>query len=554
MSPSSPIILDGPSEPPSPQVPAIRRASNSPEASDEDAAPISGPVSSAAASDNEDFIVPMSEPVPSAAASETEEDVVWDQISAGDEMEEQLGEAWEDELEENLASSVQHPLRDWDEIRTEVKAELKKNSSIMPLSRLNQLMIISNFATLRLKGVSRTQAEIEIARQWHHGKGKGDWFARQVRSLARHYQLFGNLPRELRGGSRLAQSWLHDERVKLHALEYLCNIPAGKVTPRAFQGHINSSLFPELDIKPKNLLSIRTARRWSIKLGWTYTFVKKGVYMDGHERFDVVHYRDNEFLPAMLKFEERMVHYEYYKDKGSDFVRVEPKLKDGEQEIIPLFYDECCFHANDEANRAWYLYFTNPAFENTNFIHRLKEGQNVLRKKGRGGLIHVSDFLNPENGRLIIRDADGKVVQDSRLIIYPDSNGDPCWDTKQLLAQVKEAIRIFEAAHPGKKALFIFDQFSAHASLPEDALKAFEMNKSDGGKQHKQHDTIIPMSNPCETHRVTMKGQQTRKALRCCTSVSECFRHKDSTCSSLFAAPADIDNIGSCGTSVFLVL
>jgi len=43
--------------------------------------------------------------------------------------------------------------------------------------------------------------------------------------------------------------------------------------------------------------------------------------------------------------------------------------------------------------------------------------------------------------------------------------------------------------------LFIFDQSSTHASLPPDALKAFEMNKSDGGKQCKQCNTIIPQSN-----------------------------------------------------------
>jgi len=48
---------------------------------------------------------------------------------------------------------------------------------------------------------------------------------------------------------------------------------------------------------------------------------------------------------------------------------------------------------------------------------------------------------------------------------------------------MNDAINIFEMVHPGKHALYIFDQSSAHASLPPDALKAFEMNKSDGGKQ-----------------------------------------------------------------------
>ena len=52
--------------------------------------------------------------------------------------------------------------------------------------------------------------------------------------------------------------------------------------------------------------------------------------------------------------------------------------------------------------------------------------------------------------------------------------------------QIKSAIEIFEVAHPGCQALFIFDQSSAHASLPLDALQAFDMNKSNGGKQCKQ--------------------------------------------------------------------
>ena len=81
-------------------------------------------------------------------------------------------------------------------------------------------------------------------------------------------------------------------------------------------------------------------------------------------------------------------------------------------------------------------------------------------------------------------------------IIYPGSNGDPWWGTEQLMAQIRSAIEIFEAAHPDCQALFIFDQSSAHASLPPDALRAFEMNKSNGGKQRMQYNTTIPQSNP----------------------------------------------------------
>jgi hypothetical protein len=111
-------------------------------------------------------------------------------------------------------------------------------------------------------------------------------------------------------------------------------------------------------------------------------------------------------------------------------------------------------------------------------------------------------------------DENGQTIRDARKIIYPGANGDPWWDTKQLMDQIGSAIEIFEAAHPDCQALFVFDQSSAHGSLPPDALKAFEMNKSNGGKQRKQRDTIIPQSNPDPRFRgqlqkmTTSSGQQ----------------------------------------------
>jgi hypothetical protein len=131
----------------------------------------------------------------------------------------------------------------------------------------------------------------------------------------------------------------------------------------------------------------------------------------------------------------------------------------------------------------------------------LRANEQKLMKKGRGRIIHVSDFVKEENGRLIIRDQDGTIIRDARCITFPGANGDAWWDLQQLLKQVNNAISIFEEAHPGCRALFIFDQSSAHASLGPDALCAFDMNRSDGGKQQKQKDTIIPMSNPDPCYR-----------------------------------------------------
>ena len=214
--------------------------------------------------------------------------------------------------------------------------------------KINQLLILSNFATLRLKGLSRIAASVEIARQWH--EGKGSWFAHRVRSLARHYQFFEQLPTEKCGGVKKSRSWLEDENVKKHVREYLSSCPSGKVTPKALRDQVNSVIFPELGITPKKPLHVTTGRKWLIKLGWRHLAIRKGVYMDGHEHPDVVKYRTEAFLPTMAGYEARMVHYE-----GQDLKRIEPELQDGEKEIIPNFHDESVFHHNDAYRTAWYV-------------------------------------------------------------------------------------------------------------------------------------------------------------------------------------------------------
>jgi hypothetical protein len=65
-------------------------------------------------------------------------------------------EDWEAELEEVVEGLKSH-IRDWADLRTNIKKYLKKHSNTLPLSQLNQLMIICNFATLQLKGLSRMQ-------------------------------------------------------------------------------------------------------------------------------------------------------------------------------------------------------------------------------------------------------------------------------------------------------------------------------------------------------------------------------------------------------------
>jgi hypothetical protein len=51
----------------------------------------------------------------------------------------------------------------------------------------------------------------------------------------------------------------------------------------------------------------RTARRWLEKLGFSWRKIQKGVYVDGHERSDVVRYRQEVFLPAFNEIRPYLV-------------------------------------------------------------------------------------------------------------------------------------------------------------------------------------------------------------------------------------------------------
>ncbi len=104
-------------------------------------------------------------------------------------------------------------------------------------------------------------------------------------------------------------------------------------------------------------------------------------------------------------------------------------------------------------------------------------------------------------------------MKDAHKIIYPGSTGDAWWDTDQLLAQMATAIEIFNEAHPNCIALFIFDQSSAHASLGPNALHAWNMNKSNGGKQPIQKDTVIPQTNPVVEKQGQLQSMKTQDGL-----------------------------------------
>ena len=68
---------------------------------------------------------------------------------------------------------------------------------------------------------------------------------------------------------------------------------------------MNEIILPGLGFVPFSTIHHNTARNYLKELEYKYAEVKKGIYIDGHERDDVVAYRKI-FLERISNFEYRM--------------------------------------------------------------------------------------------------------------------------------------------------------------------------------------------------------------------------------------------------------
>ena len=129
-------------------------------------------------------------------------------------------------------------------------------------------------------------------------------------------------------------------------------------------------------------IHIRTARRWLHKLSWRYQQKKKGMYIDGHEREDVVEYRKG-FVERWREYDRRFVIY------GNDGKVLStptgfPVPQGVRFQLILVTHDESAFYENDRRKLQWVNDKAKP----------------VAEKKGEGQSIMISEFLTSEWGRL----------------------------------------------------------------------------------------------------------------------------------------------------------
>ena len=90
---------------------------------------------------------------------------------------------------------------------------------------------------------------------------------------------------------------------------------------------------------------VQTAQRWLKQLNWQYGKKPNGMYVDGHEREDVVQYQ-KEFIAIWKDYEKQMVTYD--KDGNIDFTPTGFPIAQGHCfQLILVTHDESTFYTND---------------------------------------------------------------------------------------------------------------------------------------------------------------------------------------------------------------
>ncbi|CCO36614.1 hypothetical protein BN14_10756 [Rhizoctonia solani AG-1 IB] len=92
----------------------------------------------------------------------------------------------------------------------------------------------------------------------------------------------------------------------------------------------------------------RTVQRWMKILGYTWRKELKGQYVDGHERKDVIEYRNNYYIPEFTKLAQRMVTYDSVTMEATP-----PTLEPGEMPVIMLKHDETVVFGHDQREIRW---------------------------------------------------------------------------------------------------------------------------------------------------------------------------------------------------------
>ena len=195
-------------------------------------------------------------------------------------------------------------------------------------------------------------------------------------------------------------------------------------------------------------ISLATAQWWMHMMDYRWTKAPSGQYVDGHERSDVVEYRQMEFLPTIAELE-------CYTMAWNDGVEKIRDYKGPYRRVVIWWHDESTFYANDRQLIFW--------------VHSSVTA--IPRTKGEGISEMVADFVSADYGWLRFGE------EEARVLFKAGKGREGYFTNADIRKHAHSAMNILDKHCPSERHVFVFDNATTHLKRADDALSARKMSK-----------------------------------------------------------------------------
>ena len=190
-------------------------------------------------------------------------------------------------------------------------------------------------------------------------------------------------------GKYKRQCLMNEENLQLDAAMYVREHAyqkgAAKLVATSFCQWVNTDLLPSYTLSPQlpRSISMRTATRWLHQLGFRPQAHKKGAYVDGHERNDVVEHR----MTFLMKLKELRDMHKPPPPCSDERSATPPPDAEFRKTLVLIYHDESIFTTNEGQLWMW-----------------ASDDTPVIQPKTKGSGIMVSDYIDQHNGFLCLTD------------------------------------------------------------------------------------------------------------------------------------------------------
>ncbi|CAG8601213.1 90_t:CDS:2, partial [Scutellospora calospora] len=199
----------------------------------------------------------------------------------------------------------------------------------------------------------------------------------RLTSVCQYFRLLLDSEKKMKASNQVANIFWKDIR----NIDYMSRCVRGWAKDFLVQGSLSS----HQQGKHSKKLSLLSDEDISLAARFHKRAVEQQVYFDGHEREDVQEYRKS-WAPRMINYRKKM---DQYCGDEMEIVIPPERLEIWDSRYVMVTHDEVYFYANDDMSYVW-----------------LEDSESVIKKKGQGGSIMVSDFLCPCHGPLRLTEED----------------------------------------------------------------------------------------------------------------------------------------------------